>query len=554
MYISKIQLANFKRFSHLTIDLSAIQPPKLVLLIGANGSGKSSLFDAFEWVSLDIKNQVSPSTPVFRTDYYGKDNKKAYVKIEFSNGEFLEQRELEQYDKGNITNVQYSRRFNSNLFYGRSAFRHSPYITTNNKTANITADTDRPKFLIDSDQRFINDVPAFVNKILSEVFNEQNQVVGEVLRERYIVPINKALANIFGEEQSTSLSLINISLPTIDDFLEITFKKGTSEFGYELLSSGEKEIFGILLNLLVRRESFQDTIYFIDELDVHLNTSLQYSLLKEITENWIPENCQFWTASHSLGFIQYARESEEAVILDFNQFDFDLPQTIVPQPKETLEVFEIAVPKEVIFQIFDGKQIILCENKDDDYYNLLNLGDKVFVGVQDKDTVFRNIKANTNYFGIIDRDYLADNEINTLQARYPNLFILDLYTFENYLYHPENIREAAEDFDVEAYKQNLIEQKKAQYDTILLNLKPTRSGYKILRDENLSSNLSSEADLIVQSLRSDEFEDFYKFLNMKNVNHSFIDKTKITKKQLAKTAWFKNKITEILFRPRQSAS
>ena len=56
----------------------------------------------------------------------------------------------------------------------------------------------------------------------------------------------------------------------------------------------------------------------MDELDLHLNTQLQYNLLKEITENWIPENCQLWTASHSLGFIDYANGSEMAAIIDFD--------------------------------------------------------------------------------------------------------------------------------------------------------------------------------------------------------------------------------------------
>jgi len=48
MNIEALHLENFKRFSDLRIDLSSLDaPPKLVLLIGANGSGKSSIFDAF---------------------------------------------------------------------------------------------------------------------------------------------------------------------------------------------------------------------------------------------------------------------------------------------------------------------------------------------------------------------------------------------------------------------------------------------------------------------------------------------------------------------------
>ena len=52
MNVTRLHLANFKRFTDLTIDLtSCAGAPKLVLLIGANGSGKSSVFDAFEYLS-----------------------------------------------------------------------------------------------------------------------------------------------------------------------------------------------------------------------------------------------------------------------------------------------------------------------------------------------------------------------------------------------------------------------------------------------------------------------------------------------------------------------
>ena len=87
-------------------------------------------------------------------------------------------------------------------------------------------------------------------------------------------------------------------------------------------------MFNIILNLFIRREHFPNAIYFIDELDVHLHTSLQYSLVREIVERWIPENSQLWTASHSLGFIDYASGSDDAAILDFDDLDFDQPQTL----------------------------------------------------------------------------------------------------------------------------------------------------------------------------------------------------------------------------------
>ncbi len=47
MRVKTIHLREFKRFDDLTIDLGDT-PAKLVLMVGPNGCGKSSVFDAFE--------------------------------------------------------------------------------------------------------------------------------------------------------------------------------------------------------------------------------------------------------------------------------------------------------------------------------------------------------------------------------------------------------------------------------------------------------------------------------------------------------------------------
>ncbi|MGA3052199.1 MAG: AAA family ATPase [Chitinispirillaceae bacterium] len=47
MRIKKVILKEFKRFDDLTIDLGE-NPKKIVALVGPNGCGKSSIFDAFE--------------------------------------------------------------------------------------------------------------------------------------------------------------------------------------------------------------------------------------------------------------------------------------------------------------------------------------------------------------------------------------------------------------------------------------------------------------------------------------------------------------------------
>ena len=47
MRVKTVKLVGFKRFDNLTIDLGPT-PKKIIGLVGPNGCGKSSIFDAFE--------------------------------------------------------------------------------------------------------------------------------------------------------------------------------------------------------------------------------------------------------------------------------------------------------------------------------------------------------------------------------------------------------------------------------------------------------------------------------------------------------------------------
>jgi hypothetical protein len=220
-------------------------------------------------------------------------------------------------------------------FYGRSSLRQVPQLTRTalgqGKPVNFDKDSDRPRMYIERDNRFENDLDKITGLILKD-FYRSDQLASQI-KLKYINPISEAFTRIFGENSATQLTLLELIPPLDDKVADIIFKKGESEIHYNYLGNGEKEVFNILINLLVRKNFYQDTIYYLDELDLHLNTKLQYHLLKEIVENWIPANCQLWTASHSLGFIEYANEVDNAVIVDFDELDFDKPQTLFVQPK-----------------------------------------------------------------------------------------------------------------------------------------------------------------------------------------------------------------------------
>src|SRR5262249_25628166 len=147
-------------------------------------------------------------------------------------------------------------------FYGRSSFRQVPVLTRKSlgNLSPIHLDGDRPVTFIDRDYRFENDIEKITAYILNEVFRSNKS--SEEIREKYLDPINRAFERVFTAENGTQLILLEIIPPLEGNISNIRFKKGRSEFHYNLLSAGEKEIFNVLINLVARGEYYDDTIFF----------------------------------------------------------------------------------------------------------------------------------------------------------------------------------------------------------------------------------------------------------------------------------------------------
>ena len=535
MNIEALHLKNFKRFSDLRIDLSALDaPPKLVLLIGANGSGKSSIFDAFEYLSGPAKGL---------RDYY-LDYFKKHTDADMSVGCTL----------GGGVKVQRTNNEQANAsagwdgrsaFYGRSSLRTVPELSGQTRAPmDLTKDADRPQRFIEQDTRFATDVSQITENILHEVWGEPFD--SDTMRARFTDPINEALERIFSSSLATDLRLRKLIPALSGKPPDIRFQKGGSEVHYDLLSSGEKEVFNIILNLFTRREHFPNAIYFIDELDVHLHTSLQYALVKEIVERWIPENSQLWTASHSLGFIDYANGSDDAAILDFDDLDFDQPQTLQPAAKSE-HIFDIAVPRSSALKVFPNKHLIICENKDARLYNAIDLARALFIGARDKNSVVMQTRGSDEFFGLIDRDFLGTEEIAEIRRRQANLNVLSYYALENYLYHPANIAELnPTGHDDAAYRAALNNQMATVRDRLLVNLRGSRGSYEIIQE--LSRELKERAiQELEQATASSDFETFYPFLDMKkNRPTAYLAGLNLRPIELASTHWMRDAIAGVI--------
>ena len=543
MKIKELSLTNFKRFTDLSIK-NIPDTAKLVLLIGANGSGKSTVFDAFEQL-VSFAKHGSGSHYGLEDEYFRKDKAKE-VTIEgfFSNGNSFKRNNHREFGSNNIS---------SHFFYGRPSLRIVPTISNvgfDEKT--LENNTDSPWRFIDSDNKFNLDVLQFtqeINKALREpVFAGKQADTLKIFRD-FIEPLNKSLKRIFNLEDSISLQIVQFEESRPNFAPKLIFEKGNSRINYDLLSHGEKQIIIILLNFVVRSKYFQDTIYYIDEMDVHLNTALQYSLLKEITENWIPEGCQLWTASHSLGFIEYAKDTDHSVILDFDNLDFDIPQIIEPLSKHSDEVFDVAISRASLSKILGNRKIVLCGNKNYEWYSLMGLDDFIFTDVQNSNSVFLKIKRDKTLVGLRDRDYLTDSEIQKLSVNFPNYKILRYYCFENYLYHPENVAKInLAGFDKAVYENEIRTAKNERRHTLVLKISESRKAYEEFRDGGIKAD-NDIADLS-KCIENDDFETFYPFFSFKDYGGSLINKYKMDKRdikvKLVQTEWFINKIKDVL--------
>jgi hypothetical protein len=267
-----------------------------------------------------------------------------------------------------------------------------------------------------------------------------------------------------------------------------------------------------------------------------------------------------WTASHSLGFIQYAKDNEDAAIFDFDDYDFDYPKVLTPVPKDNPDIYEIAVNKEILPQLFKNYKIFFVENKDRLIYSELNIVNTLFVQENGKAGVYHKVK-NGAFTGIVDRDFLSDGDIDALEGEYTTLKILRYYSIENYLFHPDNLVEyyqkAGKAFTQEIYIQRLIEEKAKVTGELVRKLALVRTTYPFFKEpefqntpnhrrfSNADENFE-EVERIDSDLHSNIFEDFYKIFPMKDYATQLPERQNLSKIALAKTIWFKTQIENLI--------
>lgn len=451
MRIRSLKLRSFKRFHDLSVN-NLPGTAKLIVLIGPNGSGKSSLFDAFTaWHSWN------GGWGTWNEEYHCKkgsapESATNSVKIEFhdplpstSDSEGLKK-----------------------TFYVRSAYRNEPEFTLKElrKSVPLTDDPKRVRKLIENDIHVSDNYQRLIGSTVASLYGGgYDSILVRDLKEMLIGEVRSSMLEVF---EDLVLSSLGEPLEKGSFF----FEKGASKnFHYQNLSGGEKAAFDLLLDVIIKRLSFDNTVYCIDEPDLHMHTRLQGKLLGRLF-TLIPENCQLWLASHSIGMVRKAKELQQlnpgsVVFLDFHEKDFDQPVTLRPAILDREAWARIlSVALDDLANLIAPAQVVLCEGRpqpvgdsiraefdagcyrqifgvecpETDFISVGNAAEVTNDQLQLGKTI-QALVSGTKIIRVIDRDDRSDAEIASL--RRDGVRILSKRHLESYLMDDEILQALA---------------------------------------------------------------------------------------------------------------
>ncbi len=355
MRIRKVELKDgYKRFHHLTIDLGE-RPARIVALVGPNGCGKSSLLDGMLYRNAAHHQIGGRGHRDYR--YHSMHGNSAYqahksIEIEFDEGSFSEvwRRRMAQGKQNTLISFRSCYRFNNQVKIRET--RATESIVLNNYGASVAADLDEK---MEENYRRLH---AMYNHYRDSTDSRPSEAKAKIIGD-----LNASLMQC--------LDLEIVSLGNIEaDEGTLYFKKPdhSKSFEFNVLSAGEKEAVDILLDLYLRRNEYDDTIYLIDEPELHINTAIQRKLLVEINR-LIGPNCQLWVATHSIGFLRALQEDlrDQCQVI---QFKGGLPyasntitlRPVIPTLQIWREIFETALDD--LAGLVSPKRIIYCEGRD----------------------------------------------------------------------------------------------------------------------------------------------------------------------------------------------
>ena len=451
MKIKSIHLQNFKRFTDLKIQ-NIPETAKLVVLLGPNGCGKSSLFDAMYYKSYEYRGLGRGRDDL---DYYSKmynqQQQLAPIDIKFHNDSQSDKREA---------------------IYVRTAYRNDPVIDIDviQKMPSVFQET-RFRTMIENDAAVTGNYQRLVSNAVESAFNREDRLktLGD-FQDEILGEIQAAMRRLFPD-----LVLNSLGNPLNDR--GFTFDKGiSSNFLYKNLSGGEKSAFDLLLDIFIKKVEYDDTIFCIDEPETHMNPRLQGRLLKELF-HLVNDESQLWIATHAIGMMRkalqlYEQHKEQVVFLDFTDGKFDEPDVIEPtKPNRRFweQTHEIALDD--LAALVTPDQIVICEGRhgddgfDAECYNQIfseEFPNTKFVSsggkrdLQNYISVVGAVTKGAKVFGLRDHDEnITPREVQELKRK--GIKVLEREKIENYLLADDVLHALCQNKKLEPHHEKVTE-------------------------------------------------------------------------------------------------
>ena len=391
------------------------------------------------------------------------------------------------FSTGRFRDVQESRRENRNtLFSFRSSYRYNTEVKVDEirSVEDIRRNQDGASTAIAVDSK----MEVNYRRLQAEYsrYRDDNDLRPSEARRHVVDELNRSLRACLDVEIE-ELGIVEDGRGTL------YFARGDQEksFEFDLLSSGEKEVVDLLLDLYLRQDAYDDTVFLIDEPELHLNTSIQRKLLHEI-DRLVGKDCQVWVATHSIGLLRALQDELEGdcQVIDFGKAR-DLgsePCRLGPMPKTRgnwKSVFETAIDD--LAGLICPQRLVYCEGKaesrsgeeqglDANVYNTVfgeTHGDTLFVSsggntepAQASElgiSILSKVFAEVEILVLVDRDFASGTTTSQtdretyLANNPPNHRVLVRWEIENYLYDGEVLRKYCKDrgmeFDEQTYAQ-----------------------------------------------------------------------------------------------------
>lgn len=444
MKIKEIHIEHYKRFTNLTIK-DIPETAKLVVLVGPNGCGKTSLFEAFNhwYMYQGFGTYADKDYQIKREEglEYNDNNWHNFI-ITNINFHYSDGNQSQNDIKGN--------------FYFRSAYRNEPDFSITNFHQQQDPKQTYKLNLMSTDITVSENYQRLVSSAISGLFKgEKDKKLVEELREELIGKIRDSLKRVFSD-----LTLTGVGEDPLNNG-SFFFEKGSvKDFHYKNLSAGEKSAFDLILDLIIKSTTFSNAIYCIDEPEAHMHTHLQSLLLNEIY-SLVPDNSQLWVSTHSLGMLRIAQQLEKenpgtVVFLDFDGRDYDSPVVITPtQINGTILRRFMQLALDDLSDFIAPQQIVFCEGNPKGHANpsfdaqiyttifgdthpdtaFVSAGSCSEVSNKENETVkmITQLLSNSQVIRVVDRDDLSATEVanllkqgvKTLSRRHIECYLLD---------------------------------------------------------------------------------------------------------------------------------